>query len=87
MDQTRFEQILNQHIFSPEEKAILLRKIAARPDRYVGVFRSTAPRLKLFQNLLQSREIRFGDRMEEVISELLAEQGFVHQVKRFVTSS
>ena len=87
MDQTRFEEILNQHIFNPEEKATLLRKIAQNPDRYIGIFRSTAPRLKLFQNLLQSREIRFGDGMEEVISELLAEKGFIHQPKRLPTSA
>src|SRR6266545_1268337 len=86
MDQPRFEEILNRHIFSPKEKAELLRKIAENPDRFVGIFRSTAPRLKLFQNLLQSREIRFGDAMEEVISELLAERKFVNQPKRFAIS-
>ncbi len=85
MKQTRLEEILNRHIFSPEERAELLRKIAESPDRYVGIFRSTTPRLKLVQNLLQSREIRFGDALEEVISELLQELGYVPQPKRFVT--
>jgi len=86
MDQTRLEEILNRHIFSPQERPELLRKIAESPDRYVGIFRSTTPQLKLVQNLLQSREIRFGDAMEEVISELLGELGFVHQPKRLLTT-
>ena len=59
---------------------------AKNPDRFVGVFRSTTPRLKLLQNLLQSREIRFGDAMEEIIAILLSEMGFVNQDKRFLTS-
>jgi hypothetical protein len=76
-DQGRIIEVLNRHIFA-EEKAALIEAITSNPDRFVGVFRSTTPRLKLLQNLLQSREIRFGDAIEEVIRLLLADMGFVN---------
>jgi len=83
MENSRLEEILNRHVFN-EAKPNLLRSIAENPDRFVGVFRSTTPPLKLIQNLLQSREIRFGDAMEEVISALLQEMEFVILPKNFV---
>jgi hypothetical protein len=43
--------------------------------------------LKLFQNILQSREIRFGDAMEEAISVLLDELGFKSLEKKFTTDA
>src|SRR5260221_5308343 len=85
MDQNEIIEILNRHVFS-QEKVTLLQAIAKYPDRFVGVFRSTTPRLKLLQNLLQSREIRFGDAMEEVITLFLEEMGFINLDKRFLTA-
>jgi hypothetical protein len=84
MDQNDIIEILNRHVFS-EEKAALLEAMAKRPDRFVGIFRSTTPRLKLLQNVLQSREIRFGDALEEIISKLILAMGFVGLEKRFHT--
>lgn len=84
MESRQLEEILNRHVFN-EAKPTLLRSVAENPDRFVGVFRSTTPQLKLVQNLLQSREIRFGDAMEEVISALLQEIGFVILPKGFVS--
>lgn len=83
MDQNRLETILNRHVFS-NEKASIISSISKYPDRFIGVFRSTTPRLKLLQNLLQSREIRFGDALEEIIAEILVEMGFVHLDKNFI---
>lgn len=76
MDQTDIFAILNKHVFD-EEKPYLVKNIVANPERFVGVFRSTTPRLKLIQNLLQSREIRFGDALEEIIEKLLVDMGFI----------
>ena len=70
MESSQIEEILNRHVFD-EAKASLLKSIAKNPDRFVGIFRSTTPQLKLLQNLLQSREIRFGDAMEIVSDQLL----------------
>lgn len=75
MNYDSFERVLNDHIFSGE-KSSLLRKVADRPERYLGVFRPTKPRAKLIQNILQSNEIRFGDAMEDIISLYLEELGF-----------
>jgi hypothetical protein len=83
MENRQLEEILNRHVFN-EAKPTLLKSIAENPDRFVGAFRSTTPQLKLLQNLLQSREIRFGDAMEEVISALLQEMEFVILPKNFV---
>ena len=75
MDYDKFCSILNKHIFK-EEKKELLKKLADRPERFVGLFRPTKPDAKIFQHLLQSHEIRFGDAMEEIISEFLKDWGF-----------
>lgn len=79
MDQADIIAILNRHIFGEVEAALLaelLSKIADEPNRFVGIFRSTTPKLKLMQNVLQSREIRFGDALEEIITDLIASMGF-----------
>jgi len=75
MDYNTFCGILNKHIFEGEKKE-LLRKLAERPERFVGLFRPTKPGAKILQHLLQSHEIRFGDAMEELISEFLRDWGF-----------
>lgn len=75
MDYDKFCQILNKHIFEGEKKE-LLKKIADRPERFIGLFRPTKPGAKILQHLLQSHEIRFGDAFEELIKEILRECGF-----------
>lgn len=75
MNYNEFCAIMNKHIFE-EEKKELLRKLASNPERFVGLFRPTKPGTKVLQHLLQSHEIRFGDAMEEVISEFLKDWGF-----------
>ena len=52
-------------------KADLLNKLASKPDRYLGIFRPTSPKLKLIQNITQSHEISFGDFVEEIITKYL----------------
>jgi len=75
MNYNEFCRILNKHIFQ-EEKKELLRKIAENPERFIGLFRPTKPSAKILQHILQSHEIRFGDAMEELISEFLKDWGF-----------
>jgi len=75
MDFKKFCTILNIHIFEGEKKE-LLGKLADRPERFLGLFRPTKPETKILQHLLQSHEIRFGDAMEELISEFLKDWGF-----------
>lgn len=75
MNYGKFCAILNKHIFEGERKE-LLKRIAERPERFIGLFRPTKPGAKILQHLLQSHEIRFGDAIEEVIEENLKEFGF-----------
>ena len=49
-------------------KANLINKVAANPARYIGIFRTTSPELKLIQNITQSHEISFGDFIEDIIT-------------------
>lgn len=75
MKYEKFCAILNKHIFKGEKKE-LLQKIAYNPERFIGLFRPTKPGAKVLQHLLQSHEIRFGNALEELLSELLEEWGF-----------
>jgi len=75
MNYDQFTTILNRHIFE-EEKRDLLKKLAERPERFMGLFRPTKPGAKILQHLLQSHEIRFGDAIEELITEIIADLGY-----------
>lgn len=75
MDYKKFCSILNKHIFEGEKKE-LLKNIAERPERFIGLFRPTKPGAKILQYILQSHEIKFGDAFEELIGEILRELGF-----------
>lgn len=75
MDYGRFVEILNRHIFEGEKKD-LLKKLAERPERFIGLFRPTKPEAKILQHLLQSHEIRFGDAIEEIVTEIIADLGY-----------
>ena len=75
MNHKEFCRILNKHIFEGEKRE-LLRKIADRPERFVGLFRPTKPGAKVLQHLLQSHEIRFGDAIEEILTSFLDDWGF-----------
>ena len=75
MNYEKFCEILNKHIFEDEKKE-LLRRIAERPERFIGLFRPTKPGAKVLQHLLQSHEIRMGGALEEIIEEILKYLGF-----------
>jgi len=75
MDYKKFCSILNKHIFEGEKRE-LLKNIAEKPERFIGLFRPTKPGAKILQYILQSHEIRFGDAFEELIEEILRELGF-----------
>lgn len=75
MDYKKFCSILNKHIFEGEKRE-LLKNIAERPERFIGLFRPTKPGAKILQHILQSHEIRFGDAFEGLIEEILRELNF-----------
>ncbi len=75
MNYEKFKTILNKHIFEGE-KLDLLENLAERPERFIGLFRPTKPGAKILQHILQSHEIRFGDAMEELITEIIKDLGY-----------
>ena len=70
-----FTTILNRHIFQSERED-LLRTMAGHPERFIGLFRPSKPKGKIFQHILQAREIKFGDAMEEIIAKWLEHYGY-----------
>lgn len=84
MEYNKFKEILNKSVFNEiDSKKKLLEAIAKQPSRFVGLFRSTLPKMKLMQNLTQSQEIRFGDAFELLIREYLAENGYKNLARRY----
>lgn len=84
MNYNDFKQIFNEIIFE-KSKADLIEKIAEYPSRYIGLFRPTKPKAKIFQNLLQSHEIRFGDAFEVAIEKYLQLKGCEIILKKYST--
>jgi len=86
MDYSKFCGILNKHIFEGEKRE-LLKKVADRPERFIGLFRPSKPGTKILQHLLQSHEIRFGDALEELIEEILKDLGYSILPKSITTAN
>lgn len=59
----------------------LLKNVIDNPSRYCGLFRLSTAKTKLIQNVTQSREIKFGDAVEEVITEYIKELGYENHDK------
>ncbi len=77
MDSKKAIRLLHSQVFEAD-KINIIEKLALNPERYLGDFRPTKPRAKIIQNLLQSHEIRFGDAIELLLREILAEQGYTN---------
>ena len=69
---------LNNRIKSDDADFIyeLLVTVVKNPNRYTGIFRLSNAKTKLIQNVTQSREIKFGDFMEEIVTDYIAAMGY-----------
>ena len=56
----------------------LLVTVVKNPNRYTGNFRLSNVKTKLIQNVTQSREIKFGDFMEEIITDYIEKIGYIN---------
>lgn len=63
----------------------LLVTIIKNPDRYIGIFRLSNIKNKLVQNVTQSLEIKFGDFMEDIVTEYIDEMGYINLDKNIGT--
>ena len=69
--------ILNSKIKSDDEFFYeLLCTVVSNPNRYTGIFRLSSAKTKLIQNVTQSREIKFGDFMEDIITKYIEKIGY-----------
>ena len=67
-----FVKRLNTKIKSGDDFYLnLLETIIDNPARYSGIFRLSNAKTKLIQNVTQSREIKFGDFLEEIVTTYL----------------
>lgn len=78
MEYEAFRDILNETLLG-RERAQLLERMSKNPKRFVGLFRPSVPKNKLLQNILQNREILFGNAMERIIKAILSEYHYIMQ--------
>lgn len=77
-----FKKKLNTKIVNGEELYTqLLKTVIDNPTRYTGVFRVSSAKTKLIQNVTQSREIKFGDFMEDIVTEYIGLLGYHNMTK------
>lgn len=77
MSYEHFASIIDSHLRNDDTfYDDLLSKIYSQPERYVGIFRATSAQTKLLENIACSREIRFGDAIETIVTEYLAVLGY-----------
>lgn len=74
-----FVEKLNRKIKSNDDFYYeLLKTVVKNPNRYTGIFRLSNAKTKLLQNVTQSREIKFGDFMEDIVTEYIEEMGYTN---------
>lgn len=78
-----FANELNEKMKSDDEFFYeLLITVIKNPERYTGIFRVSNARTKLIQNVTQSREIKFGDFMEDIITWYISAMGYANLDKK-----
>lgn len=88
MTYEHFIERLNNRIKSDDSFFYeLLVTVVKNPNRYTGIFRLSNAKTKLIQNVTQSREIKFGDFMEEIITEYIALMGYTNLDKSIGTDT
>ena len=73
---------LNTRIKSGDDFYLeLLKTVIDNPSRYCGLFRLSNAKTKLIQNVTQSKEIKFGDFMEEIVTDYISKLGYLNKEK------
>lgn len=77
MNYEDFKAKLNAKFVNGQEFYIqLLKTVIDNPTRYTGIFRVSSAKTKLIQNVTQSHEIKFGDFIEDIITEYIDLLGY-----------
>ncbi|EGF1229429.1 restriction endonuclease [Campylobacter jejuni] len=76
MTYQNFKNKLDTKIFGEDLNYEILLTVLNNLKRYIGLFRITNAKTKLIQNITQSCEIKFGDFIEEILSQYIIEMGY-----------
>ena len=76
MTYENFKNRLNHKVFGEDLNYEILLTVIQNPKRYIGIFRITNAKTKLIQNVTQSCEIKFGDFIEEILTEYIRDMGY-----------
>lgn len=82
----QFEKKFNQFLFKDIDTNYIYERLITMinsPYRYCGIFRANNPKNKLIQNITQSREIKFGEFLEEIITDYIKELNYSLEEKLF----
>lgn len=71
-----FIDALNNNLKDDDFVYELLVTVIENPNRYTGIFRLSNAKTKLIQNVTQSREIKFGNFMENIVTEYISLMGY-----------
>lgn len=87
IDYNKFSSMLDAQIgkYDFQFAYDLLVTVIKNPTRYTGFFRVTNAKTKIIQNVTQSQEIKFGDFMENIITEYISEMGYQNLPKQIGT--
>lgn len=78
----QFKEELDRKIKSGDDFYLeLLETVIDNPSRYCGLFRLSNAKTKLIQNVTQSKEIKFGDFMEEISTQYIKLLGYKNYPK------
>ncbi|MBR1375252.1 MAG: hypothetical protein IJ566_04120 [Cardiobacteriaceae bacterium] len=76
MKYEEFKQKLNLQVFGEDVNYEILTTVIKNPNRYIGLFRVTNAKTKLIQNITQSCEIKFGDFIEDILTQYILDTGY-----------
>lgn len=76
MQYSNFKKMLKKEVFGEDLNYQILKTVIENPQRYIGIFRVTSAKTKLIQNITQSCEIKFGDFIENILTEYLSDMGY-----------
>lgn len=85
-----FCELIEEHINGKEKQNFyltLLEKVIKNPTRFCGLFRLSNAKTKLLQNITHSKEIKFGDIIEEVTTIYISKMGYQNLEKKLINDN
>lgn len=85
ISEKEFKETLEKYIKTGDEFYFsLLKNIIDNPNRYCGIYRLSNFKSKIIQNITQSKEIKFGDFVEELMTKYIEKIGYTNLSKNLI---